>query len=169
MAASLDAIKALREATSAPIGDCRSALEEAKGDVAKAKEILKKKGEQSAKKREGRATGQGRVGSYVHHDGRLAALVEVDCETDFVARSPDFQQFCRDVAMHVAAAGPRYVKADEAAGQTLSAEERKAACLLEQPFVKDPGTSVGQLLTALIAKTGENMVIRRFSRIAVGE
>ena len=169
MAASLDAIKLLREATSAPIGDCRAALEEAKGDLTKAKEILRKKGEQTAKKREGRATEQGRIGSYVHHDGRLAALVEIDCETDFVARSPDFQQFCRDVAMHVAAAGPRYVKAEEAASQTLNAEERKAACLLDQPFVKDPGTSVGQLLTTLIAKTGENMVIRRFSRIAIGD
>ena len=167
MAVSLEAIRALREETSAPIGDCRAALEEAKGDLAKARQLLKQRGEQSAKKREGRATDQGRVGSYVHHDGRLAALVEVDCETDFVARSSEFQQFCRDVAMHVAASGPRYMKAEEA--PALNPEERKAACLLEQPFVKDPGTSIQQLLTALIAKTGENVVIRRFSRLAVGE
>jgi elongation factor Ts len=163
---SIEAIKALRDKTSASINDVRSALESAGGDEAKALQFLRERGAAIAEKRQGRATGQGRVEAYVHHDGRIGALVEVDCETDFVARTPEFQQFCRDVAMHVAAVSPRYVQAEDApAGDS----DPKAAALLEQPFVKDPGTTVNELLKALIAKTGENVVIRRFSRFAVGE
>ena len=123
-----------------------------------------------AKTRQGRTAAQGRVESYVHHDGRLAVLVEVNCETDFVARTPEFAQFCKDVAMQVAAMGPHYVRREDAprdGGQ--SAAQLQAVCLLEQPFVKDAGVTVGDLLKALIAKTGENVVIRRFARFAVGE
>ena len=165
---SLEAIKALREKTSASLNDVRAALESAGGDEAKALEFLRARGAAIAQTRQGRATGQGRIEAYVHHDGRIGALVEVDCETDFVARTPEFQQFCRDMAMHVAAMSPRYVQAEE-----LPAVQRpgdaQALCLLEQPFVKDPGTTVKDLLKALIAKTGENVVIKRFSTFSVGE
>ena len=167
---SLEAIKALREKTSASINDVRAALESAGGDEAKALALLRERGAAIAEKRQGRATGQGRVETYVHHDGRLGALVEVDCETDFVARTPEFQQFCRDVAMQVAAMSPRYVKPEDVpAGEASGADMIKALCLLEQPFVKDQGTAVKDLLKALIAKTGENVVIRRFVRFGIGE
>ena len=167
---SLDAVKALRENTGASINACRIALESASGDERKALELLKQQGAVFAEKRQGRTAAQGRAESYVHHDGRLAALVEVNCETDFVARTPEFSQFCKDVAMQVAAMGPRYVRREDASGDgSLSAEELKALCLLEQPFVKDQSLSVGDLLKALIAKTGENVVVRRMTRFAVGE
>ena len=170
MKVSLEAIKALREKTSASLNDVRSALESSGGNETKALELLRQRGAQMAQKRQGRATGQGRIESYVHHDGRLGAIVEVNCETDFVARTPEFLQFCSDVAMQVAAMSPRYVRADDATvSERADADALKASCLLEQPFVKDQGTMVGALLQALIAKTGENVVIRRFARFAVGE
>ena len=167
---SLEAIKALRDKTSASLNDVRSALESSGGDEAKALAWLRERGAAIAEKRQGRTTGQGRVESYVHHDGRIGSIVEINCETDFVARTPEFIQFCRDVAMQVAAMGPRFVRAKDApAGTTLGAEERKAVCLLEQPFVKDQGSSVGDLLKTLIAKTGENVVIKRFVRFGLGD
>ena len=149
---SVDAIKTLREKTGAPLGDVRAALEQAGGDEAKAREWLKQKGFEAAQKRQGRSASMGRIESYVHHDGRVAALIEVNCETDFVARLPEFQAFCRDVAMQVASQHP---------------EDSKE--LLAQAFIKDSGQSIEQYLTALIAKTGEHIVIRRFSRFALGE
>lgn len=149
---SADAVKALREKTGAPMGDVRSALEAAGGDEAKARQILQQKGFEHALKRQGRATGMGRIEAYVHHDGRLAALVEVNCETDFVARLPEFQQFCRDMAMQVASQDPP-----------------TQASLLEQPFIRDQGQTIAQYLTSLVAKTGENVVIRRFTRFVLGE
>ena len=149
---SLEAVKALREKTSASINDYRTALESSGGDKHKALELLRQRGAAIAEKRQGRTAAQGRVESYVHHDGRLAALVEVNCETDFVARTPEFTQFCKDVAMQVAAMNPQ-----------------ASTTLLEQPFIKDQSLSVGDLLKALIAKTGENVVIRRIARFAVGE
>jgi len=161
------AIKALRDKTSASLNDVRHALEASGGNEAKALEWLRQRGAQIAEKRQGRATGQGRVECYIHHDGRLGALVEVNCETDFVARTPEFIQFCRDVAMHVAAMSPRFIKPEDAPSGT-SAEEAKAAALLEQLFVKDPKTTVGELLKGLIAKTGENVVIRRITQFTVG-
>ena len=171
---SLEAIKALREKTSASLNDVRAALESAGGDEAKAIELLRARGAQIAKKRQGRATGQGRgqgrVDSYVHHDGRLGALVEIHCETDFVARTQEFIQFCRDVAMQVAAMSPRYIgKENIPSAEQAGEEEAKALCLLEQPFVKDQSTTLGGLLKELIAKTGEQIVVRRFARFAVGE
>jgi elongation factor Ts len=166
---SLEAVKALREKTSASLADVRNALESAGGDEQKAMELLRQRGVLIAEKRQGRSTGQGRIESYVHHDGRLASLVEVNCETDFVARTPEFAQFCRDIAMQVAAMNPRYVRKDELPGASQRGADALAACLLEQPFVKDPGTTISALLTALIAKTGENVAIRRFVRFAVGD
>jgi len=148
----LEAIKALRDKTSASLNDVKQALESAGGDEAKALALLRERGAAIAEKRSGRATGQGRVEAYIHHDGRLGAIVEVGCETDFVARTPDFIQFCKDVAMQVAAMAP----------QDLDG-------LLGQPFVKDQGTTPGELLKALIAKTGENVVVKRFSRFGLGE
>ena len=165
---SLDAIKALREKTSASINDVRAALESAGGDEGKALEFLRARGAAIAEKRQGRATGQGRVEAYVHHDGRIGALVEVDCETDFVARTPEFQQFCRDVAMHVAALSPRYLRSEDVPPAERPGDVQ-ILCLLEQPFVKDPATSIKDLLRALIAKTGENVVIRRFVKFGIGE
>jgi elongation factor Ts len=162
---SVEAIKALRDKTSASLNDVRTALEQSGGDESKALAFLRERGAAIAEKRQGRTTGQGRVEAYVHHDGRLGAVVEVNCETDFVARTPEFQQFCKDLALHVAAMNPRFVKADEAPASEKLIESE---ILLTQPFVKDPGTSIQDLVKALIAKTGENVVIRRFSRFEVG-
>lgn len=164
MPVSLEAIKALREETGASINDVRKALEAAQGDLKKAKTLLREQGALMASKRQDRATGQGRIEAYIHHDGRLGACVEVLCETDFVARTPDFVQFCKDVAMHVAAMAPKYVQPSDA-----PTDDPDAPCLLAQPFVKDASQTVGDLLKALIAKTGENVVIRRFTRFVVGE
>jgi len=167
---SLDAIKALRDKTSASLNDVRAALESSDGDEGKALELLRQRGARIAEKRQGRATGQGRIDAYVHHDGRLGAIVEVDCETDFVARTPEFVQFCRDVALHVAAIGPKYLKAEDVpAGEASTDEARRALALLTQPFVKDQATTIQDLLKALIAKTGENVVIRRFMKFGIGE
>ena len=128
---SLEAIKALREKTSASMNDVRAALESAGGDERKALELLRQRGAQIAEKRQGRATGQGRVESYVHHDGRLGAIVEVNCETDFVARTTEFVQFCRNVAMHVAAMSPRCIRKEDLPADAPTDEEaRKALCLL---------------------------------------
>ena len=175
---SIETIKTLRDKTGAPLGDVRSALEEAGGDETKANAILKQKGLAAAKKREGRTTSNGRIESYVHHDGRVAALVEVDCETDFVARLPEFQQFCRDVAMQVASQNPVALKQSDLKPEhlQLAKEMGKSAeqyardfCLLEQPFIKDASQSIGSLLTTLVAKTGENIVVRRVVRYQLGE
>jgi len=165
----LEAIKALREETGAPLGDVRAALEESGGQPEKARQLLRQRGGRLAEKRQDRAAGQGRVEAYIHHDGRLGALVEVNCETDFVARTDDFRQFCRDVAMHVAAAAPQYLRVEDVpADAKLTAEDCRAVCLLEQPFVKDQGVTVGELLKTLVGKTGENVVIRRFVKFTLG-
>jgi len=178
MNVSVDAIKALRKKTGAPLGEVRSALEASGGDEAKAIALLRQQGFEAARKRQDRATAAGRIESYVHHDGRVAALIEVHCETDFVARLPEFQQFCRDVAMQVASQNPLCVKLDDLPPAQLNEAKRtgkppadfaRELCLLEQPFIKDQGQTIVQYLTALIAKTGENVVIRRFVRFALGE
>ena len=167
---SLEAIKALREKTGASVTDVRNALESSGGDEAKALAHLKQRSALLAEKREGRATGQGRVETYIHHNGRLGAIVEVNCETDFVARTEEFIHFCRNVALQVAAGSPRYVKTDDApSGAPLSAEEQREQVLLEQVFIKDPSHTMHDILKQLIGKTGENVVIRRFARFVVGE
>jgi elongation factor Ts len=178
MKVSLDAIKELREKTGAPMGNVRSALEEAGGDVGKASEILKRKGFEAAAKRAERATGAGRVEAYIHHDGRVGAIVEINCETDFVARTEEFQKFSRDLAMHVASQNPTVLRAEDLTPEQLAEAKRMAQtpeqyakdhALLAQPFIRDQGQSIGQLVTALIAKTGENVVVKRFVRFGLGD
>lgn len=174
----LDAIKALRDKTGAPIGDVKSALEAAGGDEAKAIGLLRKIGFEAAQKRKERATTAGWIESYIHHDGRVGVLVEVGCETDFVARLPEFQQFCRDLAMQVASQSPLVLRKEDLSPRHLEAAKQlgrtpeqfaSEACLLEQAFIKDQGQTIAQLLASLIAKTGENIVIRRFMRFALGD
>jgi elongation factor Ts len=131
---------------------------------------LRERGAAIATTREGRTAGEGRIEAYVHHDGRLGAIVEVNCETDFVARTPEFVQFCRDVAMQVVAMSPRSIVPGDAQAEGASDPEAHTSLyLLEQPFIKDQGTTIGELLKALIAKTGEKVVIRRFARFALGD
>ncbi|MDX6442961.1 MAG: elongation factor Ts [Blastocatellia bacterium] len=194
-------IKALREKTGAGMMECKKALTEAVGDEARAIEILRERGLASAKKKEGRVAAEGAVGSYIHMGGKVGVLVEVNCETDFVARSEDFQQLVKDIAMHIAAAEPRHVSREEVTAETLDKEREIARAqakndpknaskpdqvidkivegrlnkfyeefvLLDQPFIKDPATTVGELVTERVAKTGEKITIRRFARYKMGE
>ncbi|MBN2224458.1 MAG: translation elongation factor Ts [Deltaproteobacteria bacterium] len=190
-------VKDLREMTGAGMMDCKTALAESAGNVEKAVEILRKKGLSRAAKRAGRAAKEGMVGSYIHMGGKIGVLVEVNCESDFVARTDDFVAFVKDVAMQVAASNPQYLTSEDIP-ETVLAKEREIfraqmedakkpenviekivegkikkfyteVCLLDQPFVKDPDKSVGEYLTNTIAKIGENMVIRRFVRFQLGE
>src|SRR2546423_4867911 len=195
------AIKALREKTGAGMMECKRALIEAEGAEERAIEILRERGLASAKKKEGRVAAEGVVGSYIHMGGKVGVLVEVNCETDFVARSEEFQQLVKDIAMHVAAAEPRYVSRDEVTPEMLEKERDIARAqakndpknankpeqviekivegrlnkfyeevvLLDQPFVKDPAKTVNELLTEKVAKTGERVTVRRFTRYKMGE
>ena len=195
------AVKQLREKTGAGMMECKNALVEAEGNEEKAIEILRKRGLASAKKREGRIAAEGIVGQYIHMGGKVGVLVEVNCETDFVARGEEFQQLVKDIAMHIAAAEPRFVSRDDVPGDALEKEREIAraqakndpknankpdqvidkivegrlnkfyeeAVLLDQPFVKEPAKTVGELVTEKIAKTGERITIRRFTRYKMGE
>ncbi len=195
------AIKALREKTGAGMMECKKALIEAEGNEERAIEILRERGLASAKKKEGRVAAEGVVGSYIHMGGKVGVLVEVNCETDFVARGEDFQQLVKDIAMHVAAAEPRFVSREEVNTDTIDKEREIARAqakndpknadkpdqvidrivegrlnkfyeefvLLDQPFIKDPAKTVGELVTEKIAKTGEKVTIRRFARYKMGE
>lgn len=173
----LDAIKKLREKTSAGIMDCKKALKEAAGDTEKAIEILRKRGIKLASLKSGRAAKEGRVESYIHMDGKIGVLVEVNCETDFVARNEKFRRFIKDISMQIAAAKPKYVKREEVSESTLEKEKEigdlekfyEETCLLDQPFIKDPKIKIKELLNTLIAEIGENIVIRRFVRYQLGE
>ena len=174
MTAPLELIKKLREATSMGVSDCRRALEDAKGDFTKALEILKKKGLEIAAKKADRAAKSGAISSYVHFDSRLGALVEINSETDFVARHEEFRKFASDVALHIAATNPKYIKredvpADVAALHSDLESFYKEACVLEQPFVKDASITIKDYLNSIAAKFGENIVIRRFARFQLGE
>ena len=193
-------VRKLREETGAGMMDCKSALVEAKGEIESAREILRKKGLASAAKKAGRAANDGVVGTYIHPGAKVGVLVEINCETDFVAKTPDFLNLVKDVAMHIAAASPAaalYVSKDEVPADVMEKEkeiykaqaaasgkpanvvekiaEGKAKeyyatfCLLEQPFVKDPKLTVGQLIQEKIALIKENIVVRRFARFRVGE
>ena len=192
-----DMVKDLRERTSAGMLDCKKALTEAGGDVDKAVEILRKKGLAAAAKKAGRVAAEGAVGSYIHAGGKIGVLVEVNCETDFVARTDDFQELVKDVAMHIAASSPRFVQREEVTEDVLASEreiyrEQALAAgkpekivdrivdgkmekyfsehvLLEQPFVKDPDKTVQQLITERVAKIGENIQVRRFAHFVLGE
>jgi len=190
-------VKELREKTGVGMMKCKEALVEAKGDIAGAEKLLRKQGVAAAARRSGRSTGEGIVGSYVHTGGKIGVLVEVNCETDFAARSDDFKELVRSIAMHVAAAAPRFVRREEVDEKTL-AEEREIAheqaikagkpekivdkiiegkiqkfytehCLMEQPYVKDPDKTVGELIADAVSRIGENLQIRRCVRFVLGE
>jgi elongation factor Ts len=166
MGTTVDAVKEVRLKTGAGMLDCKKAVEECGGDVSAAIEALKEKGLAMASKRSERAVGEGVVASYLHHNSRVGALVELNCETDFVARNEEFRQLAYDIAMHVVAASPVCLcEEDMPADCGLTVSE---ACLLSQPFVKDPSKSIGDLITEVIARTGENVKVGRFTRIEVG-
>ena len=166
MAVSVQAIKELRELTGVGMLDCKNALEEADGDLDKAKQILRRRGIAVAEKRAGRETAQGLVQAYIHPDGRLGALVELNCETDFVARTDEFKALAHDLAMQVAATEPRYVSPEELPPD--SDGDPRDVCLMAQPFIKDPNRSVQDMISDSIAKTGENIRVRRFQRFQLG-
>jgi elongation factor Ts len=195
------AVKSLREKTGAGMIDCKNALVEAEGNEEKAVEILRKKGMATASKKAGRITAEGVVGSYIHMGGKVGVMVEINCESDFVARGEEFQQLVKDVAMHIAAIDPRYVKREDVPTDILDKEREIALgkiqadaknankpqnvvdkivegginkfyeenVLLEQPFVKDPSKTVGELVTEKISSIKENISVRRFTRYKMGE
>lgn len=174
MKISLDLIKELREMTCASFAHCKKALEDTKGDLKKAAVLLRKQGLEIAAKKQSRAAKEGRVEAYLHHGNKIGVLLEVDCESDFVARNSDFIQFTKDLAMQIAAASPSYIKKEDLPSDVLEQEKNKDEfiknnCLLEQPFVKDPGMSIKDYLGSIVAKIGENVVVRRFIRYKIGE
>jgi elongation factor Ts len=197
MAITAEMVKQLRDKTGAGMMDCKAALAESNGDMEKAIEILRKKGVATAAKRAGRATKEGVIGHYVHMGGKVAVLVEVNCETDFVARTDDFQSLAKEIAMHVAAADPKYVSREAVPADVLAKEKEiyaaqfegsgkpanvvekivegklgsfyAQACLVDQPSVRNPDVTIQQMLQAATAKTGENITISRFVRYKLGE
>jgi elongation factor Ts len=163
---STELIKELRNQCSAGIMECRNALIETKGDLEKALQVLKEKGLLKAEKKVDRATGQGLIEAYIHTGGRIGALVEVNCETDFVARTDEFKELAHDLAMQVAALSPQYVSEEEIPeGADV---EPQVACLLQQPFIRDSAQTVRDIIVAVIAKVGENIRVSRFSRFELG-
>ena len=164
---SLEAIKTLREQTSAGVMDCKNALEEVGGDMAKASELLRQKGLILAGKKSSRETPEGVVDCYIHTGNRVGALVEVNCETDFVARTPEFKELVHNLAMQVAAMAPRYVDNEAVPSEDIANPEE--ACLMEQPFIKDPGMTITDLVNDTMGRLGENIRVRRFERFALGE
>jgi elongation factor Ts len=190
-------VKQLRERTNAGFADCRAALVEANGDIEKAIAILRKKGQAAAAKKAMREASEGLVGSYIHAGGKIGVLVELNCESDFVARTDAFQQLSHDIAMHIAALDPRYVRREEVTPEMLEKERDiykaqalatgkpeavvdkivngkmekfyEENCLYEQHYIKDESVTIGEMITQAIAKLGENISIRRFVRFKVGE
>ena len=188
-------VKQLREKTNAGMMDCKRALGEAGGDLAKAETILRTKGIASASKKASRATKEGIVAAYIHLQGKVGVLVEVDCETDFVAKNENFRTFVKDITLHIAAAHPLYVSREDVPAKTVEAERAiyeaqvkdkpagvvskivegkidkfySTVCLLEQGFIKNPDQTINDLVKSKIAELGENIVIRRFTRYLVGE
>ncbi len=197
MQISAQQVKALRERTGLALMECKSALKEAAGDLDEAEKVLRKKGMAATAKRAGRTAAEGLVGSYIHIGGRIGVMLEVNCETDFVARNSEFQALVKDISMHIAATAPRVVSRDqvtpeliqqeqeihravaEASGKPAAVVEKiisgkmdkfyEENCLMEQPFVKDTNVTVGELVTQAAARIGENIVVRRFVRFALGE
>lgn len=163
---SVDQIRALRTQTGAGVMECKEALENSQGDMDKAAEALREKGFSQAAKRSGRETNEGAIQAYIHTGSRVGAIVELGCETDFVARTPDFQALAHDIAMQVAAMAPDYLDESEKEAD----DDRPAAqvCLLNQPFIKG-GSSVAEVVQEMAAKVGENVRVVRFSRLALGE
>jgi elongation factor Ts len=166
MAVSAETVKELRDLTGAGMLDCKKALEEAKGEMDKAKEILRQRGVAMAEKKAAAEARQGLVEGYVHPDGRLGALVELNCQTDFVARTDEFRALAHDLAMQVAATDPQHIAPNELpAGSDGNPQE---LCLLAQPFIRDPSRTIQDLINDAIAKTGENIRVRRFARFHLG-
>jgi elongation factor Ts len=194
---SANQVKELREKTGAPMMDCKQALTEAKGDLEQAVVLLRKRGVSVAAKKASRATSEGAVESYIHAGGKIGVLVEVNCESDFVARTEDFKELIHDIAMHIAASDPKFVRKEDvtpdayerekdiyrsqaaATGKPPQVVEKivegkmskfyEEVCLYEQPFIKDQTVSIAQLIATKIGKLGENIAVRRFSRFKVGE
>jgi len=188
-------VRELRDATGAPMMDCKQALSASDGDMEKATEWLRKKGLRTAEKKAGRDAAEGLVHAYIHHNGRVGVLVEINCETDFVAKTEPFQEFCRNVALHVASMKPAYVRAEEVPEELLAKERGIIAatvddgkpeeirqkildgrikkflgeiCLLDQPYVKDDSKTVDQYRAETVGTIGENIQIRRFTRYEIG-
>jgi elongation factor Ts len=190
-------VKELREKTGAPMMDCKQALTEAKGDLEEAVVLLRKKGVSVAAKKATRATSEGSVASYIHAGGKIGVLVEVNCESDFVARTEDFKELVHDIAMHIAASDPKFVRKEDVTPQDIDREKDiyraqaaatgkpaniiekmlagkmekfyEEVCLLEQPFIKDQTVSIAQLIATKVGKLGENIAVRRFARFKVGD
>jgi elongation factor Ts len=190
-------VKDLRERTGAPMMDCKQALTESKGDMDQAIVILRKRGAAVAQKKAARVTSEGSVASYIHAGGKIGVLVEVNCESDFVARTEDFQSLVHDIAMHIAASDPKFIRKEDvtpeayerekeiyraqatASGKPANVVEKivegkmskfyEEVCLLDQPFIKEQTISVGQLIASRIGKLGENIGVRRFARFKVGD
>ncbi len=190
-------VKELRERTGAGFSDCRTALVESSGDVERAIDILRRKGQAAAQKKAQREASEGLIGHYIHAGGKIGVVVEVNCESDFVARTDDFQKLCHDLAMHIAALDPRYVRREEVTPEILGHEREiyseqarstgkpeaviekivngkmekfyEDNCLYEQHFIKDESLTVSELINQMIAKLGENISVRRFVRLKVGE
>jgi elongation factor Ts len=169
-----DAIKELREMTLCGVIECKKALEKANGDLEAAKKILRKRGLELAAKKGGRTAREGRIEAYIHHGAKIGVIVEVNCETDFVAKNENFCKFTKDIAMHIAASNPKYVKREDIPADVLAEQQDpeafiKEKCLLEQPFVKDPNKTIRDCMNELIASIGENLFIHRFIRYKVNE
>jgi len=190
-------VKELREKTGAGIMDCKEALSECNGDISKAVDFLRKKGLATAAKRAGRATTEGIVESYVHMDSKLGVLVEINCETDFVAKNDDFKQFAKNIAMHITATNPVGIRQEDVSKETIDKEKEiyraqvlemgkpekivdkivegklkkyfKDNCLMNQAYVRDPNITIEDLLNEMVAKVGENITIKRFARFKIGE
>ena len=190
-------VKELREKTGAPMMDCRGALVEAKGNLEEAVVVLRKKGKASAAKKASRTASEGAVGTYIHAGGKIGVLIEINCESDFVARTEDFQELLKDVAMHIAATDPRYIRKEDVTAEDMEREKEiyraqavqtgkpapviekivegkmakfyEEVCLLEQPFIKEQSVTIGELIAQKVGKLGENLMVRRFARFKVGD
>src|ERR1700743_3187499 len=190
-------VKELREKSGAPMGDCLKALQESKGDMEQAFVVLRKRGMASAQKKASRSTNEGAVGTYIHAGGKIGVLVELNCESDFVARTEDFQELLKDIAMHIAATDPRYVRREDVTPEDMEREKEiyraqaaatgkpapvvekivegkmskvyEDVCLLDQPFIKEQSMTISQLIAQKVGKLGENITVRRFARFKVGD
>ena len=190
-------VKELREKTGAPMMDCRNALTEAKGSMEEAVVVLRKRGMASAAKKASRTASEGAVGTYIHAGGKIGVLIEINCESDFVARTEDFQELLKDIAMHIAATDPRYIRKEDVTAQDMEREKEiyraqaaqtgkpapviekivegkmskfyEEVCLLEQPFIKEQSVTISQLIAQKVGKLGENLMVRRFARFKVGD
>ena len=190
-------VKQLRDNSGAPMGDCLKALQESKGNMEEAFVILRKRGMASAAKKASRTTNEGAVGTYIHAGGKIGVLLEVNCESDFVARTEDFQELLKDIAMHIAATDPRYIRKEDVTAEDLDREKDiyraqaaatgkpapvvekivegkmskfyEEVCLLDQPFIKEQSMTITQLIAQKVGKLGENITVRRFARFKVGD